>query len=46
MMGEFSTDNFDWLGRTLFVLAIFANMVILLNLVIAIIGEKFQSVNN
>jgi len=36
----------DWTGKYFFLLACFANMVILLNLVIAIIGDVFATVNS
>jgi len=44
--GEFDTDGFDKTGKFVFLLASFVNLVILLNLVIAIISEVFADVNS
>jgi len=44
--GEFDTDGFDTTGKGIFLLASFINLVILLNLVIAIISEVFADVNS
>ena len=43
--GEFGTDGLDLTGKLFFILASFVNLIILLNLVIAIISEVFTTVN-
>ena len=43
--GEFEVENFDLTGKIFFVLASFVNLIILLNLVIAIISDIFSTVN-
>ena len=44
--GEFAVEELDWTGKLFFLLASFVNLIILLNLVIAIISEIFTTVNN
>ena len=43
--GEFGLDGFDWTGKIFFLLATFFNLIVLLNLVIAIISDVFSTVN-
>ena len=43
--GEFDTEGFDDIGMIFFILASVVNLIILLNLVIAIISETFNIVN-
>ena len=44
--GEFSIDGFEDVGLTIFLMASIINLVILLNLVIAIISEVFTRIND
>ena len=50
VLGDFSVDDFDGIGTTylwiIFILCTVLNMIIMMNLLIAIISESFANINS